>query len=222
MARKDGPSGCRRAAVPSTIRAVDRTAPDLLFLDIEMPGASGLEVVARLTHQPHVIFTTAHSHYAVTAFELQAVDYLLKPFGPERLAQALDRVRTLEGASYGSRERARAALEGRGPIDRLFVRERGRIIPINTTDIVRLQAEDDYVMVHTAQRRHLVSIRLKDFEARLDSQRFLRVHRSHIVNLDFVDAFEPHDDTRLMIRLTDGTGIVASRMRSRGLRRFVL
>jgi two-component system LytT family response regulator len=112
---------------PATIEAVNRLKPDLLFLDIRMPGASGLEVLERIEPGPHVIFTTAYDKYAVAAFELQALDYLLKPFGPERLERALARAQAaLEaGEVRGStEERARRALGERRPLTRLFVRER--------------------------------------------------------------------------------------------------
>lgn len=203
------------------VRIVEELKPDLLFLDIRMPGATGIEVLERLEHRPHVVFTTAYDRYAVTAFELQALDYLLKPFGKERFATALERAKTALG---GPRRTASPvpALDPDGPLTRLFVRERGRIVPVSVNSIERLEALDDYVMVHAGGRRHLVSVRLRDFEARLDRERFVRVHRSHIVNLDHVVALVPHDATRLGIEMRDGSRIVASRSRSRELRKLVV
>jgi two-component system LytT family response regulator len=98
------------------------------------------------------------------------------------------------------------------------VRDRGRIIPVTIDDIDRLEADDDYVAVHTRGRRHLVYLGMNEFEARLDPQRFLRIHRSHIVNLDHVAAMEPFDATRMQVTMRDGAKIVASRTRSRELR----
>lgn len=204
---------------PETIQGVETLRPDLLFLDIRMPGATGIEVLERVEHRPHVIFTTAYDRYAVTAFELQALDYLLKPFGKERFQQALERARSTLSQSRSQPARTVTPDER---LTRLFVRERGKIIPINVETISRLEAVDDYVTIYVGGRDHLVSVRLRDFEARLDPHRFVRIHRSHIVNMDFVKSLEPYDGARLQVELTDGTRIVASRTRSRELRRQVV
>lgn len=225
LLEQDGEVECVGVAAdgPEAIRLVAEHKPDLLFLDIRMPGATGIEVLEQLEHTPHVIFTTAYDRYAVTAFELQALDYLLKPFGKERFAQALARAKSVLKGPEGRRDtNPSPALQSEGPLTRLFVRERGKIVPVSVEQIERLEAVDDYVMVHAGGRKHLVSVRLRDFEARLDRDRFVRVHRSHMVNLDFVTALAPHDGTRLQVELRDGTRIVASRTRSRELRRLVV
>ena len=115
--------------------------------------------------------------------------------------------------------RAHEAIESAsGPLTRIFVRDRGRIVPIGVDEIERLEADDDYVAVHSRGRRYLVYLGMNDFEARLDPAKYLRVHRSHIVNLDFVAALVPFDTTRLQVEMRDGTKLVASRTRSRELR----
>ena len=207
----------------SAVAAIDSLRPDLVFLDIEMPELSGLEVLRRIQHDPAVVFTTAYDRFAVAAFELEAIDYLLKPFGRDRLLAALERARRVvrePGDESVSRRAGEAIdqLSGSGPLLRIFLRDRGRIIPITIDDIDRLEADDDYVAVHTRGRRHLVYLGMNEFEARLDPQRFLRVHRSHIVNLDHVAAMEPFDATRMQVTMRDGAKIVASRTRSRELR----
>jgi two-component system LytT family response regulator len=210
----------------SAVTTIDELKPDLVFLDIEMPEASGLEVLRRIRHDPAIVFTTAYDKFAVAAFELEAIDYLLKPFGRDRLLAALERVRrSLVPASEGSNEpvarRARAAMDqlaGAEPMLRIFVRDHGRILPIAVADIERLEADDDYVAVYRRGRRYLVYLGMNEFEARLDPQRFLRIHRSHIVNLDHVAAMNPYDRTRLQIQMKDGTKLMASRVRSRELR----
>lgn len=232
---------------PSAVSMIDERRPPLVFLDIRMPGASGIEVLERVEHRPHVVFTTAYDRYAVTAFELQALDYLLKPFGTERFEQAMDRVRVEIGRGVRVRDgaagdpdddpdsmalagisnaevvgRAREALSPGRPLRRLFVRGRGRIVPVSVSDIEHFEARGDYVRIHVADRGHLVNVPLKDFEARLDPERFLRVHRSHMVNLDHVDEIVPCDGSRLEIRLRSGAKVVASRERSKRLRRFVI
>jgi two-component system LytT family response regulator len=206
------------------VRAIDELEPELVFLDIQMPLVSGLEVLERTRHKPAVIFTTAHDRFAVAAFELAAVDYLLKPFGRERFRVALERARAVlgqESALVPSVERARRALAGRGPLTRLFVRDRGKIIPIPVAEIARFESQDDYTLVHAGARTYLVHVRLSELEQRLDPERFLRIHRSHAINLDFVRSLEPHDATRLEVEMRDGTRIVASRTRSRELRGLI-
>jgi len=217
----------------TAVRLIDRVHPDIAFLDIEMPGMSGIEVLRTVRHAPVVIFTTGHDEYAVQAFELAAVDYLTKPLGPERLRRALGRavqVATTEGAEEtptpeerieeeaeeGGRPRAAEAVVSEGPLTRLFLRDRRTIIPVPVESILRFEAEGDYVMVHTSEHRHLIRFRMRDLEDRL-TDRFLRVHRSHLVNLDHVQCFERHEDGRLIVVMSEGTRIIASRARSREL-----
>ena len=216
----------------AAMRAIDTLKPDLVFLDIQLPGLSGLDVLARVRHKPAVIFTTAYDRYAVAAFELAAVDYLLKPFGGERFRASLVRARqTLERQDATAAidrasellERPGTAASGRAsahppPLVRLFVHDRGRIVPIAVAEIERFEARDDYVAVHASGRRHLVHVTLHELERRLDPQQFLRVHRSHVVNLDHVKALEPYDGARLMVEMRSGAKIVASRVRSKELR----
>jgi len=200
----------------SAVKAIDSLRPDLVFLDVEMPEGTGLDVLDRITHEPAVIFTTAYDRYAVTAFELQAIDYLLKPFGHERLARALERV-IPDGEGTASRARAALAVNDR-PIDRILVRDRGRLVPVAVKDIVRLEAGDDYTSVHTKGRTYLVYLALQDFERMLDSTKYVRIHRSHVVNLEHVTQFTPTDGGRFQLELTDGTRLPVSRAYAKVLR----
>jgi two-component system LytT family response regulator len=208
----------------AAVRMIEELQPDLLFLDIEMPGMTGIEVLRTIKHNPAVIFTTAYDRYAVAAFELEAIDYLLKPFGEKRLGAALERVKKHLPADgdFPVAERARLALERPDKFSRIFVRDRGRILPIAVDTIDRLEAEDDYVGVHANGRRYLVYLGMAEFEARLDPQRFVRIHRSHIVNIDKVAALLPEDGGRLTIEMKDGTRLAASRTRSRELRHLAI
>jgi two-component system, LytTR family, response regulator len=204
----------------SAVRSIDRLEPDLVFLDIELPEITGIEVLNRIRHEPVVVFTTAYDRYAVAAFELGALDYLVKPFGGARFHATLERVRRVLEAGSGPRllDRARQALADESPLTRIFVRDRGRIIPIPTGEIERVEAQADYVAIHAGGRRYLVNLPLGALERRLDPARFLRIHRSHIVNLDMVAALIPYDGSRLEVEMRDRTRILASRSRSKELR----
>ena len=201
------------------VTAIDELQPDLVFLDIQLPGCSGIDVLSRVRHTPAVIFTTAHDQFAITAFELAALDYLLKPFGRERFARAIERARPFLERDAGTAgvERAREALTD-GPLPRLFVRDAGRIVPLRVASVEWLQACDDFVIVHAGGRQFRVNLTLADLERRLDPRVFVRVHRSHLVNLDHVTSWTPYDGSRLQITLRTGRTLMASRQRSRALR----
>jgi two-component system LytT family response regulator len=197
--------------------------PELLFLDIVMPGATGLQVLEGLAYEPKVIFTTAHDQYAVTAFELGALDYLLKPFGRDRLERVVHRAQAaLNGPAAPLLYRARESLEQTRGISRIFVRDGNRIVPIPLASLERAQGADDYVTVHTATKEYLVSIRLSDLEGRLGGANFLRIHRSHLINLEYVTSIESYDAARVQVVMKSGARIVASRTGSKLLRDLAL
>jgi two-component system, LytTR family, response regulator len=205
----------------SALRLVDDLEPDLLFLDVRLPELTGLEVIERIRHRPELVFTTAHDRFAVAAFELGALDYLLKPFGAERFSRMLERVRAhmaVRGAPDAV-ERTRLAL-GKAPLRRLFARSGARIVPIAADSIRRIQASGDYAEVHCPAGRFLLRVTLTELVARLDSERFRQVHRSHIVNLDHVRQMRAYDDRRLLITVEGGGEILASRNASEELRRL--
>jgi two-component system LytT family response regulator len=204
---------------PAAIDAIDALRPDLVLLDIRMPGLLGTDVPQRTTHQPLVIFTTAFAQHAVTAFELGALDYLLKPFGPERLERALDRVRTAVGEPNGSQpvDRLRELLSA-APMSRLFVRLGPTIVPVAVAAISYFEADGDYVAAYANGARHLVHVSLNRIESRLDPARFTRIHRQHIVNLDHVVAFRRHGKGRMLAELRDGTRLEVSRARAHEVR----
>jgi two-component system LytT family response regulator len=202
----------------SAVALIARLRPQLVFLDIRMPELDGLSVLARLPYSPSVVFTTAYDAHAVQAFELGAVDYLLKPFGRERFDLAMTRVtRALAAADDVPPVQDRLPAAGT-PVTRLFVRERGRIVPIVVRDIEWLEAEDDYVTLHLRGKRHLLTITLASLMERLDPRQFIRIHRSHAVNLDAVASMEPYDAGRLSVTLRDGKQLTASRSGTQALR----
>src|SRR5262245_43535746 len=211
----------------SAVEAVARLRPDIVFLDIQMPELTGIQVLERLRKirpTPAVVFTTAHDEYAVTAFELEAVDYLLKPFGGRRFLAALERARQAvetHGAS-AILDRARAALNtpsAVAPLERIFVRDGNAVVPLTLAVIERFEAQDDYVLIHAQGRRYLVALRVANLETRLPNPPFLRVHRSHIVNLDHVERMVSLDDSRLEVRMKGGAKVPVSRIRSQEIRR---
>jgi two-component system, LytTR family, response regulator len=203
----------------AAVELINSRKPDLVFLDINLPELSGLDVLKRLVHEPAVIFTTAHDRHAIAAFELAALDYLLKPFGRARFQQALVRARdALERAEpRPALPEVHAAL-GAQTMERILLRDGGRIVPVAVREIERIDADGDYAAVRARGKTFLVNLPLGDFEQRLDPARFVRVHRSHIVNLDFVEALEPFDNSQLIVRMKDGTKITASRTASKRLR----
>ena len=201
--------------------------PDVLFLDIRMPELDGLQVVEGLAqhdHSPAVIFTTAFDQYAITAFELEALDYLLKPFGMRRLLAALERARDALGQSSAAPapERVRAAINPGETVmsDHVFVREGNTIRPLSLTIIERIEAQDDYSALHSSAGRHLVGVRLSALADWLPNPPFLRVHRSHIVNMNHVERLVGLDDSRFDVEMKSGTVIRASRARSQEIRRL--
>ncbi len=199
------------------VEMIDRLEPELIFLDIQMPGLSGLEILSRVRHQPFVVFTTAYAEHAAAAFELGALDYVLKPFGPERIEKALDRVRTAIGEpAPPPAERLREALTS-GPMSRLFVRTGNGIVPVLVNEVMRFEAAGDYVTAFTSRARYLIHVSLNRLESRLDPQKFARVHRAHMVNLDHVSAFRKQA-RGFVAELTDGSRIPISRERARDIR----
>ena len=203
----------------SAVAAIQSLQPELVFLDVQMPGLLGTEVLRRIEVQPLIIFTTAFGEHAVSAFELGAVDYLLKPFGPGRLSATMERIRAAIGepAGVGALERLSGALSS-GPITRLFVRTGGNLVPLLAADVLAFEADGDYVIAHAERMSHALHLSLNRLEERLDSTRFARVHRAHIVNLDHVRAFRPDDRGGLEAELVDGTRVPVSRARAQELR----
>ena len=202
----------------AAVEAINALKPELVFLDIQMPGLLGTQVLGRVQHQPLVVFTTAYAQHAVTAFELGALDYLLKPFGAERLAAALDRARAALGEPRtGTPDRLGEAF-GHAPMSRLFVRSGRSILPLAVAEVTRFEAVGDYIAAHVGATQHLLHLALGQLEARLDPQRFSRIHRAHIVNLDHVRAFRRETDGRVVAELKDGMLLPVSRTRARDLR----
>jgi two-component system LytT family response regulator len=182
----------------SALAALERGGCDLLFLDVQMPELDGFELLARLdlSRLPEIIFVTAHDEHALRAFEVHALDYLLKPFRRDRFAEAV--------------RRARARLGERRPT-RLAVRDGACVTMVAVADVDWLEAEGNYVALHAGGAEHLLRETLAALEARLDPARFVRVHRSAIVNLERVAQLLPHGKNDAVAVLCDGTRVTVSR-----------
>jgi two-component system LytT family response regulator len=205
----------------AAVESFERLRPELVFLDIQMPGLLGTDVLGRLTQRPFAVFTTAYAEHAVTAFELGAVDYLLKPFGPARLAATMERVRVALGepAAAASVDRLGEVM-GTGPLQRLFIRSGSAIAPLPVADVLWFEADGDYVIAHTPRGRNVLSLSLTRLEARLDPKRFTRIHRTHLVNLDYVVAFRRHGKGGMIAEMRGGATLAVSRARAQELRRL--
>lgn len=196
---------------------VQETAPQLLFLDVRMPGMDGLDVIAELSMRnsvklPRVILTTAYDHYALRAFELNATDYLLKPFTAERLHAAVDRARDQISAGERPTDRSHSEEPKAGPYTgRIVFKSRGRILFLPVSDIRWISAEENYVRICTGTETHLLRETMTSLEQRLDPKLFLRVHRSAIVNLRYVKEVRSESRGDFMVHLVNGQKLAMSR-----------
>lgn len=191
--------------------------PDLVFLDVQMPGLSGFDVIAAVGERmPLLIFTTAYDQYALRAFEVHALDYLLKPFDEARLLAAVERAGAMR---RGVGPRAQRFLQQMKPMERFVVRTPGRIVFLSLGDVDAIEAAGNYVYVHAGRERHLVRGTLKSMEGRLDPRRFARIHRGAIVNVERVAAIEPRAHGDATVVLAGGAQLVASRNFAAALRR---
>lgn len=213
---------------PSAVETIRSTKPDLVFLDVQMPSSSGLDVIRTIgpDTMPVTVFVTAYDEYALDAFDLAAIDYLLKPFDDERFEQALDRARTYIEADRADvmshrlaqlldhHEQAQETNEAPGTyLERIAVQKRGqvRIVPVDA--ITHITADGSYAELHTADGMHLIREQLQTLDERLDPAEFYRIHRSTIVRLDEVEVIHRGGGGNYGVQLRDGTRLSVSRSR---------
>jgi two-component system, LytTR family, response regulator len=213
------------------ITAIGADAPDLVFLDIQMPVLDGFGVIQSLEDRPlpAVIFVTAYDQYALRAFEVHALDYLLKPFTAKRFQKALERARAElvrgENGKAGFEQRLINLLEDlngeKKHPKRLVVKSSGRVYFLKIDEIDWIEAEGNYVRLHVGANSHLLRETMKGMEAALDPDRFIRIHRSTIVNTERIRELQPLFHGEYAVILTDGTRLVASRGPENRLRRML-
>ncbi len=206
------------------VEAIAEKKPAVVFLDVQMPGLSGFEVVDLIAPEIAVVFTTAFDRFALRAFEVHAVDYLLKPFSAERFAQALERARARVSSNAprpGAGELARAARAAGEWLGRIVVRDGSRALVIPVGELDAVQAQDDYVALRWNGREILKQQTLASLESSLDPSRFVRVHRSWIVNVDRVTAIESAASGSREALLADQTRVPVSRAGHERLREAI-
>ncbi len=207
---------------------IGKHSPDLIFLDIQMPELDGFGVLEKLEaeHLPVIVFVTAFDHYALKAFEYQALDYLLKPFDDARFSKALTqaKLQVEQREVVDLSHRLMALLEGREKrtaegagkkehVSRLLIKSAGRVFFLKAEEIDYIQAEDYYVKLHVGRKRHLLRETMNEMEAKLDPGKFLRIHRSSIVNIERIRELQQHFNGEYIVLLHDGTELRLSRSR---------
>lgn len=207
------------------VRVINELEPDLVFLDVRMPGMDGFEVLEQLGRVPHIILSTAYSDFAVRAFEVHAVDYLLKPYDRQRFAKALERVLKSESQESERLDRLMGLLrqmnmEVRHP-ERIFVRVGNKIVAVNLREVSCIEAEGDYARLHTAKGSFLCSVGLGVLAERLDPASFLRVHRSTIVSKSAVERLEGDGEGGFIATLKDGRQVRVSRSYARRVKELI-
>lgn len=197
------------------IKSINELKPDLIFLDIQMPKINGFEMLELIENQPPVIFTTAYDNFAIKAFEVNAIDYLLKPFSKERFDEALNK--GLERFSKNSSEnnnKIKSVIEthaNENILERIIVKEGPEIFIIPLNDIQYLEAQDDYVMIYTETKKYLKQQRMKFYENSLPQKDFVRIHRSFIVSVKLIKKIELLEKETYRVLLSNGTHLPVSK-----------
>jgi two-component system LytT family response regulator len=210
------------------VNFIRKQSPDLLFIDIQMPGMNGFEALARIDLEriPAIIFVTAFDQYALKAFEVHALDYLLKPFSDQRFKEALQQGKTyVELREINKLSQSLVALLGdhagsetlaakrKSFLTRFMIRSSGRVTFIKTSDVDWIAADDYYIKLHVGDKSHLLRISMNELEERLDPKRFLRIHRSTIINFDRVKELHQNPNGEYVVVLKNGTELKLSRSR---------
>ncbi len=213
---------CECADGFSGVKAINENKPDLVFLDIEMPKLTGFELIELIDEMPQVIFTTAYNQYAIKAFELSAVDYLMKPFSRERFNEAIQKVYSRISQKAENTENiqmlTQKVREESGTIERIFVKTGSKIDVVSIADIIHINADDDYVEIITAEKKYLKKETMNYLEKNLPEEIFIRVHRSSIINTNFIEKLERYGKESYLVILKDGSKVNVSKSRVKELK----
>ncbi|GEO11912.1 LytR/AlgR family response regulator transcription factor [Segetibacter aerophilus] len=193
------------------VKAINQHAPDLIFLDIQMPKINGFEMLELIENPPNVIFTTAFEEFAIKAFETHAVDYLLKPFGKERFDKAIQKLLQTKSTSPQTQAVLETAAQSPTQSNRVVVKDGGKIKIIPLAQINYLEAADDYVKIFTNDGSFLKRKTMSYFEQFLQPEQFIRVHRSYIVNVQLITRIDPHEKDTQVVLLTTGARLPVSK-----------
>ncbi len=207
----------------SGLKAINENKPDLVILDIQMPKLTGFELIELLDEIPEIIFTTAYDQFAIKAFELNAVDYLMKPFAKSRLRQAIEKVTERFAIKAkqtpGIQKMVEQLHNEQATLDRIVVKSGSNIHVIPVEDIEQLEAQDDYVMIHTHEGRFMKKETMGFLEQHLPQEQFIRIHRSHIVNINQIQRIEQYGKESYMLMLKNGNQVNVSKSRIKDLKR---
>jgi two-component system LytT family response regulator len=205
------------------VKAINENKPDMVFLDIQMPKLTGFEMIELLDEIPEIVFTTAYDQFAIKAFELSAVDYLMKPFSKKRFDEAIEKVYSRISNKVESRENltslAKNFKENLEAVERIFVKTGNKIDVVPIAEIVKIEAEDDYVWIFTKDNKKFLKKETMNYlEENLPENNFVRVHRSSIINVSFIDKLEKYGKESYLIKMKDGSQVNVSKSRIRDLK----
>ncbi|MTI38547.1 LytR/AlgR family response regulator transcription factor [Fulvivirga lutimaris] len=209
------------------VEKINELKPQLIFLDVQMPGMDGFDVLENIDHRPFVIFTTAYDQYAIKAFDKSAIDYLLKPLDEERFKIAVQRASERIGAEENNVEELisslKGSIEGGAKFStHLFVQKSEKLLNIEVKDIIHLEASGDYTVLTTKADQFLSSSGIGKLEERLDPEVFIRIHRSSIINLNFLKEIEKHFNGGLIVKMENGKSFPVSRTYAKQIRKKVV
>ena len=206
------------------VEKINKLKPDILFLDVQMPGMNGFDVLEEIDHEPYVIFTTAYDQYAIKAFEKNAVDYLLKPLDQERFRSAVNRALKRKTVEKGTMEELIQTIrsEGRNFESHIFVQKSEKLFNLAVEEIVYLEASGDYTIITTKGDQFVSSSGIGKLEEMMDPDTFIRVHRSTIINLNYLKEIERHFNGGMVVKMQSGKNFPVSRTYAKLIRKKVV